>query len=322
MGQPVCTDCLMRILSVAAAACCLCLLHAYAVPLAGADAARADPPGEGRIWMTVGERRLPITLADNAAARGFAAHLPLTLDMPDLNGNEKHAKLAKALPQAVVKPGTIHAGARILDRRCPCQVRRRLSVSGQRPPLHPQSASAARRRCRPGHDRLTNLSRKVLIALTRHWMDRISFNNGGWIEKPGGEVVSVTTAVGGEFDVSMPPGGWARPNLKKAGAWRAKYTSTLGGMRVNMDLSAVVMEDATLTVAGRQPNVVRIEYRGFSQRFANVGAIEGNPYGPYRAQVWFSPELGRVVRFEVAPRGGSSGGAFHVSKSLDLVGIR
>jgi hypothetical protein len=60
--------------------------------------------------MTVGERRFPITLADNEAARSFAALLPITLDMPDLNGNEKHAKLPKALPQRAVTPGTIHAG--------------------------------------------------------------------------------------------------------------------------------------------------------------------------------------------------------------------
>jgi hypothetical protein len=100
----------MRILSLAAAACSLGLLHAYAVPPAAADAARADPPGERRIWMTVGERRFPITLGDNEAARAFAAQLPLTLDMPDLNGNEKHAKLPKALPQGAVKPGTIRAG--------------------------------------------------------------------------------------------------------------------------------------------------------------------------------------------------------------------
>ena len=65
--------------------------------------------------MSLGKLRLPITLADNAAARAFAAQLPLTLDMPDLNGNEKHAKLPKALPHgAAVKPGTIHAGELML----------------------------------------------------------------------------------------------------------------------------------------------------------------------------------------------------------------
>src|SRR5688572_14158010 len=41
---------------------------------------------ESRMWMTVGERRFAITLADTEAARAFAALLPLTLDMEELNG--------------------------------------------------------------------------------------------------------------------------------------------------------------------------------------------------------------------------------------------
>ena len=62
------------------------------------------------MWMTVGERRFAITLTDNAAARAFAAQLPLTLDMSELNGNEKHAKLPKALPANASQPGTIRNG--------------------------------------------------------------------------------------------------------------------------------------------------------------------------------------------------------------------
>ena len=50
------------------------------------------------MWMTVGKRRFAITLTDNAAARAFAAQLPLTLDMSELNGNEKHGDLPKPLP--------------------------------------------------------------------------------------------------------------------------------------------------------------------------------------------------------------------------------
>src|SRR5688572_14933555 len=65
---------------------------------------------ESRMWMTVGERRFAITLTDNAAARAFAAQLPLTLDMSELNGNEKHAELQKALPANASRPGTIRAG--------------------------------------------------------------------------------------------------------------------------------------------------------------------------------------------------------------------
>lgn len=62
------------------------------------------------MWMTVGERRFSITLTDNAAARAFAARLPLTLDMSDLNGNEKHVDLPEALPANASRPGTIRNG--------------------------------------------------------------------------------------------------------------------------------------------------------------------------------------------------------------------
>ena len=172
------------------------------------------------------------------------------------------------------------------------------------------------------HDRLTNTYRKVVYRADAATDDRISFNNGGWVEKPGGEVVSVTTAIAGEFDAAMPPGGWGKANLKEEAAWRTRYGSTLGGSRINMDLNATVMEDITLNVGGKEIKTVRIEYRGFTQRFANAGAVGGNQYGPYKADVWYSPELGRVVRFEVQTRGGASGGAFQVRETLELVSIR
>ena len=62
------------------------------------------------MWLTVGERRFAITLNDNAATRAFAAQLPLTLDMSELNGNEKHASLPNALPANASRPGTIRIG--------------------------------------------------------------------------------------------------------------------------------------------------------------------------------------------------------------------
>jgi hypothetical protein len=67
-------------------------------------------PEKTRMWMTVGEHRFTITLADTAAARAFSERLPLTLDMSDLNGNEKHASLPEALPANASRPGTIRSG--------------------------------------------------------------------------------------------------------------------------------------------------------------------------------------------------------------------
>ena len=67
-------------------------------------------PEEAPMWMTVGERRYAFTLADTDAARAFAALLPLTMEMPDLNSNEKHVELPKALPTNASRPGTIRNG--------------------------------------------------------------------------------------------------------------------------------------------------------------------------------------------------------------------
>jgi len=86
-------------------------------PLSGSPAVTATDASpasmrqeESRMWMTVGECRFAITLTDNAAAQAFAALLPLTLDMSELNGNEKHADLPKPLPANARRPGTIRNG--------------------------------------------------------------------------------------------------------------------------------------------------------------------------------------------------------------------
>ena len=62
------------------------------------------------MWMTVGTQRFAVTLEDNPTARAFVQLLPATLDMAELNGNEKHAKLPRSLPTDPVRPGTIRAG--------------------------------------------------------------------------------------------------------------------------------------------------------------------------------------------------------------------
>lgn len=78
---------------------------------AAANASIASQKTKSAIMhMTIGTRRFAITLTDGAAARAFAAQLPLTLRMADLNGNEKHAQLPKALPANEARPGTIRNG--------------------------------------------------------------------------------------------------------------------------------------------------------------------------------------------------------------------
>jgi len=51
------------------------------------------------------------TLEDNETAKAFLSLLPMTLDMEDVNGNEKYISLSETIRQESVKnPGTIQTG--------------------------------------------------------------------------------------------------------------------------------------------------------------------------------------------------------------------
>ncbi|MHA7847523.1 cyclophilin-like fold protein [Serratia sp. D1N4] len=63
-----------------------------------------------KIQMKINGQRYDITLYDNPAAKAFAAQLPMTLEMMELNGNEKYAELPHTLPASATLPGTIHNG--------------------------------------------------------------------------------------------------------------------------------------------------------------------------------------------------------------------
>lgn len=83
----------------------LCLLPGLFLACMGAAQTK-----DSTMWMTIGERRFSITLANTEAARAFAAMLPLSIEMADLNGNEKHAELPKSLSMNATRPGTIRNG--------------------------------------------------------------------------------------------------------------------------------------------------------------------------------------------------------------------
>jgi hypothetical protein len=71
----------------------------------------ADPAApRGTITVTVGTAEFVATLADTPTARAFAERLPLTLDMRDVNNNEKAFELAETLPGVAANPGTINNG--------------------------------------------------------------------------------------------------------------------------------------------------------------------------------------------------------------------
>ena len=62
------------------------------------------------VTVQVNGKNFSATLEDNPTARAFAEHLPLEVDMNELNGNEKYFYLETDLPTDSVNVKQIHAG--------------------------------------------------------------------------------------------------------------------------------------------------------------------------------------------------------------------
>ena len=60
--------------------------------------------------IKVGNRIFTATLYDNATVTAFKSLLPLTVNMVELNGNEKYVDLPRSLPANAANPETIQNG--------------------------------------------------------------------------------------------------------------------------------------------------------------------------------------------------------------------
>ena len=63
-----------------------------------------------KMKIKVGNSIFAVTLYDNATATAFKALLPLTVNMVELNSNEKYVDLPRSLPANASNPGTIQNG--------------------------------------------------------------------------------------------------------------------------------------------------------------------------------------------------------------------
>lgn len=69
----------------------------------------ANPTGS-KVKIKIGTQTFTATLYDNATAAAFKALLPMTVNMTELNGNEKYVDLSGDLPTSASNPGTIQTG--------------------------------------------------------------------------------------------------------------------------------------------------------------------------------------------------------------------
>jgi hypothetical protein len=63
-----------------------------------------------KLKITVGSNTFSATVYNNATATSFKTQLPLTINMRELNGNEKYFDLPNNLPTNASNPGTIQTG--------------------------------------------------------------------------------------------------------------------------------------------------------------------------------------------------------------------
>ena len=74
------------------------------------DSNQTDAVMKDTIRITIGDRVFKATLESNATASAFKAMLPLTIDMRDLNSNEKFFDFPNNLPTNASNPRTINSG--------------------------------------------------------------------------------------------------------------------------------------------------------------------------------------------------------------------
>jgi hypothetical protein len=72
------------------------------------------PSMSDTLVIKIGSSEFTGTLLDNPTATAFKALLPLTINMTELNGNEKYFDLSKGLPTNASNPGRINAGDLLL----------------------------------------------------------------------------------------------------------------------------------------------------------------------------------------------------------------
>lgn len=67
-----------------------------------------------KLKITIGTNTFTATFYNNATVTAFKTRLPMTVNMKELNGNEKYFDLPNNLPANASNPGSIQAGDLLL----------------------------------------------------------------------------------------------------------------------------------------------------------------------------------------------------------------
>jgi hypothetical protein len=89
----------------------LSLFTGFASSAKGATVVPGHPNStSNQMRIKIGSSTFTATLYDNAAATAFKGMLPMTINMSELNGNEKYSDLSVNLPTNASNPRTIQSG--------------------------------------------------------------------------------------------------------------------------------------------------------------------------------------------------------------------
>jgi hypothetical protein len=144
-------------------------------------------------------------------------------------------------------------------------------------------------------DKYTGVSREAAYRVDRIDGDKVVFNQGSRVESKDGKVLSMSTPIGGDMDAYAPPGGWGASNLGFGSSWSKQYNVQAGaGYGGEYDIQARVMQETTSKTPLGEIKLVEIQYEGSARRTDTTSPVVLR----FDAKVWYSPEWGRVVRFE------------------------
>lgn len=97
----------MAFFAVSLISCASCSKNA--TPVVNNSNDNTNPTGS-KMKIKIRNSTFTATLYDNATATAFKSLLPLTVNMVELNDNEKYVDLPRGLPTAASNPGTIQNG--------------------------------------------------------------------------------------------------------------------------------------------------------------------------------------------------------------------
>lgn len=144
-------------------------------------------------------------------------------------------------------------------------------------------------------DKMTGIHTPVLYRLDRTEGDQLVFDMGGRVERLDGRVISIRTPAGGLFDSSSPPDGWASANLRPGMSWSTEYP--------RHSLKATVLGESSAKVDGEILRVLQVDYSGWVTVSQSPTA---RPTHPLIATALYSPELKRIVQFDIEIRSAGS----------------